>query len=181
MIRLLPGDKVLVYFPVNKQSKLFGNWKGVYRIQEQIDVNTFIVAEEGQMRKKYIVDRRRIRTLGEKIDIFDEAEEAAAKDACLAETDLDKTLNRESAQIDFDVNKGESVPDVTVETPESAGNTNDPQGIVDEGPTVAEEDMEAEITPEPVEEIPEENQRPRRAAQVRGRQRIREWVRDDYV
>ena len=65
---LIEGARILVYFPVTNESKLFSNWKGVYIIKEQLDKNTFIVYEEGRSRKKYIVDRIRIRTLGEGLE-----------------------------------------------------------------------------------------------------------------
>ena len=57
------GDRCLIYFPQTQQSKLYSNWKGVYVIQERIDRNSFIVAESEQLRKKYLVDRSRIRIL----------------------------------------------------------------------------------------------------------------------
>lgn len=57
------GDTVLVHFPDGNDSKLIPNWKGVYKVKEQIDKNTFIVSLEGNERKKYIVHRSRIRNL----------------------------------------------------------------------------------------------------------------------
>ena len=56
------GDLVLVHFP-DGGSKLLPNWKGVYKIKEKLDNNTFSVALEGNERKKFIVHRLRIRSL----------------------------------------------------------------------------------------------------------------------
>ena len=56
------GLKVLVYFP-HHHGKLFSNWKGIYIINEILDKNTVIVAEQHQLRKKYVVDRKRLRLL----------------------------------------------------------------------------------------------------------------------
>ena len=66
MVQLLQGDEVLVSIPVNIQNILYSNWKGVYRIQEQIDVSMYIVAEGRQMRKHII---------------YDEPEDSAAEDS----------------------------------------------------------------------------------------------------
>ena len=46
------GARALIYFPVQKESKLFSNWKGIYLVEDQIDANTFMVYEVGQARKK---------------------------------------------------------------------------------------------------------------------------------
>ena len=62
------GTRVLVYFPVTQESKLFSNWKGTFVIKEQLDKNTYTVVEESQRRKKYIVDRSRIRLLNTESD-----------------------------------------------------------------------------------------------------------------
>ena len=57
------GDLVLVYFPEGSGSKLIPNWKGVYRIKEKLDQNTFTVSLLGHERKKFIVHRHRIRCI----------------------------------------------------------------------------------------------------------------------
>ena len=57
------GDLVLVYFPEGSGSKLIPNWKGVYKIKEKLDHNTFIVSLLGHERKKFIVHRHRIRCI----------------------------------------------------------------------------------------------------------------------
>ena len=57
------GDLVLVYFPEGSGSKLIPNWKGIYRIKEKLDHNTFIVTLTGHERKKFIVHRHRIRCI----------------------------------------------------------------------------------------------------------------------
>ena len=59
------GDTVLVHFPEGNESKLIPNWKGMYRIKEKLDKNTYIVSLIGNERKKYIVHRLRIRSLQE--------------------------------------------------------------------------------------------------------------------
>ena len=69
------GDSVLIHFPEGSGSKLLPNWKGIYRIKEKVDKNTYIVALEGNERKKYIVHRLRIRSLLELQDSSGNTEE----------------------------------------------------------------------------------------------------------
>ena len=68
------GDSVLIHFPEGSGSKLLPNWKGIYRIKEKIDKNTYIVSLEGNERKKYIVHRLRIRSLLELQDSRDKTD-----------------------------------------------------------------------------------------------------------
>ena len=69
--KLKEGSRILVHFPYIKRSKLFSPWKGIYKIVEIIDKNCYVVQEETEERKKFIVDRRRIRLLGPKLKIED--------------------------------------------------------------------------------------------------------------
>ena len=59
------GDKVLVHFPEGSGSKLIPNWKGIYRVREKLDKNTYIVSLEGNERKKHVVHRHRMRSISE--------------------------------------------------------------------------------------------------------------------
>ena len=84
------GDSVLVYFPEGSGSKLVPNWKGIYRVKEILDQNTYIVSLEGNERKKHVVHRHRMRSINdlkkhqeEEISGANEslAEEEAAKES----------------------------------------------------------------------------------------------------
>ena len=55
------GDLVLVYFPEGSGSKLIPNWKGIYKIKEQLDRNTYAVCLQDNERKKFIVHKSRLR------------------------------------------------------------------------------------------------------------------------
>ena len=59
------GDSVLVYFPEGSGSKLVPNWKGIYKVKEILDKNTYIVSLEGNERKKHVVHRHRMRSIND--------------------------------------------------------------------------------------------------------------------
>jgi len=50
--------------PPGACAKLFTPWKGVFKVQKQIDVDTYLIALENDPRKKFIVHRRHLRPLG---------------------------------------------------------------------------------------------------------------------
>ena len=61
--QLNQGDTVLVHFPEGSSSKLIPNWKGMYKIKEQLDKNTYAVCLQDNERKKFIVHKSRIRPI----------------------------------------------------------------------------------------------------------------------
>ena len=80
------GDKVLVYFPEGSGSKLIPNWKGIYRVKEILDKNTYIVSLEGNERKKFVVHRHRMRSVGDLKKQQEEIKEDIGENESEAET-----------------------------------------------------------------------------------------------
>ena len=60
---LKEGQRCLVHFKHNTDGKIFSPWRGIFTIRKQIDKNCFIVEHEGNARKKYVVDRVRLRPI----------------------------------------------------------------------------------------------------------------------
>ena len=50
--------------PLGACAKLFVNWKGIFIIRKQIDVDTYLISLENDGRKKFIVHRRHLRPVG---------------------------------------------------------------------------------------------------------------------
>ena len=50
-------------FPEGSGSKLVPNWKGIYKVKEILDKNTYMVSLEGNERKKHVVHRHRLRSI----------------------------------------------------------------------------------------------------------------------
>ena len=184
---LKPGQKVLVYFPVNTCTKLFSNWKGVYEIKEQLDVNSYIVSELGQSRRKYIVGRNRIRIIGEPpiTELLSENTPEFAENDHLVEGEneppttgqIDQGVqpeNPEEGNVIEDTLE-EKIPEITPPEYDKCNQDNIdfdvPAEIADD---INEEQLEE--TEIPIEVIPLANQRPRRRAKDKARGIIKGWT-----
>ena len=162
VIQFPVGTRVLVYFPVTKESKLRSNWKGVYLINEQIDENTFIVHEKGQSRKKYIVDRARLRKLGPEI---------VTK---LIEPEPTQLLQQSSAELG-----GRDTNTTGLREPESNELTTDEFIVGDEEQKRNINSAEAEIeVAQPSKEEDTPIGRPKRAAKNKAQEKMARWIKD---
>lgn len=182
------GMKVLIHFPSLPKSKLFARWKHLYVIKEKIDLNTYIVSEEGQSRKRYIVDRRRIRPLGEKLSAQDFEEIGQDELEILDETADIPSSGRNDRNIEHnDQTMGtEPVPtlDIAAEQSPSAPATQtesikDPEvrvaiGTTSTGGAMGFAEIEFDV-PEDATPPPEED-RPRRKAAAKAQTRIKGWT-----
>ena len=189
------GQRVLVFFPSLPKSKLFARWKHLYIIREQIDVNTYIVSEEGQSRKRYIVDRRRLRPLHDQISI---SELEVNSSGCSGEQESEEAVEThthtkimESASAEADEAE-DRLNDRPAETPdhgpvETQGHPVEiglnPVETADEalpislGANLAGggfAEIEFEVPEEDV--IPIEEERPRRRAATRAKATIKKWT-----
>ena len=184
------GTKVLVHFPFLRNSKFFSKWKHVYRIVEVVDLNCFIVQEEGQPRKRYLVDRRRLRIIGPKIakedletiedlneeENIDQGEEKSRSLEVIAEetNETEKVHEEESSQEELDKSDG------MLEIHDHIKPT-EPMTIMDE---ISSDDEKVERSCEIEFEVPVENsirredERPRRRAAEGAKSKIRGWTKE---
>ena len=59
------GQKVLMYFPQPVgETKLFQNWKSIFKIVKKLDNDSYLVSSENDPRKTYIVYRGRLKPVG---------------------------------------------------------------------------------------------------------------------
>ena len=183
------GTKVLVHFPFLRNSKFFSKWKHIYRIVEVVDLNCFIVQEEGQPRKRYIVDRRRLRIIGPKIskedletieDIneedTDQIEESTKRLETIPEEPRENHSSHETTGLQDDADRPSEPTRLTGYT--------EPQEPITIREEVSSEDDKEEKTCEiefevPTESsIPKEVERPRRKAAIRAKTKIRGWTKE---
>lgn len=163
------GMKVLVYFPALPKSKLFSQWKHIYIIKEILDKNCFVVEEENQKRKRYLVDRRRIRPIKTSMSFDD-----------LAEIDLEETSDSETAN----VSEANQIMLATIpEDPNEDLGTNDAdheviipseEPVLEKTSGVHFEEPEIEFTVPEVDEP--EDERPRRKAAAKAMKKIKGWT-----
>ena len=96
------GTRVLRLYkqPPGACAKLFVNWKGVFVIRKQVDVDTYLISLEDDGRKKFIVHRRHLRPIG----TYDSSNECAKEE-------LDPEPNSEPTHSDDD-EKEESITEL---------------------------------------------------------------------
>ena len=70
------GTRVLRLYkqPPGACAKLYVNWKGVFVVKKQVDVDTYLISLENDGRKKFIVHRRHLRPIGTYLGSYSGAE-----------------------------------------------------------------------------------------------------------
>ena len=165
--KIVIGQKCLVHFPQLRQcSKLFSSWKGVYIVEDQLDKNSFVVADENQSKKKYIVHKNRLRLLEEGIPGVNPGE---------------KPRNRRRTEDDSDKERLETIEENAYECPEfeqKIDEISDPIIQAEPDPMI-EKLQEVQLDrsePEWMDLEVARASRPRRKIRDRTDSKIREWT-----
>ena len=161
--KLKEGSRVLVHFPYIKRSKLFSPWKGIYKIVEILDKNCYVIQEETEERKKFIVDRRRIRLLGPKLTIEDlevmgpvEETELESIEDIQSHPILEDTVVTREAESNFMMNNPELDPVLTESVDKEQtvpGETSSPRDVTESGPNLKASELQ-ELERDNPEEVP---------------------------
>ena len=188
------GTKVLVHFPFLRNSKFFSKWKHIYRIVEVVDLNCFIVQEEGQPRKRYIVDRRRLRIIGPRItkedletidDVSEEnqedrEQESRELDTIPEEVEEDNRAAKDHDQIEMEQETSSNRLETrSIDELNQAAEPLEPIAITEEDSSDDEKEekvCEIEFEVPVTEQVQLEDQRPRRRAATGARAKIRGWT-----
>ena len=178
-------QKVVVYFPQDRKSKFFAKWKSVYKITEKMDVNTFIVADVVNPRKKFIVHRSRLRKIGPGITSFsdDENDEEEKEEGSNIQPIETSDPRNEGCELTVSSTVQEDKNQNGEEGVENKGDNNEMIVIEEESQEQYDKDhiehgpeIEIQIPEEDVPEVESEIIRPKRRAALKGREKVRNWA-----